>query len=1150
MIMLDLKNNFNKYLTSLPTPLFYLLAIIGGGILLLFPTAASANVVTDTLGLIVGIIANLFIELLGILFTWLVTILVSVAQFNHFIDLEMVQTGWSLARDVANMFFIVVLLIIAFSTILKIQSYHYQRTLVKLIVMAVLINFSKLICGFLIDFFQVIMLTFVNGFKDVAAGNFADSFQIYRMLSLAQGDQGSFGSQDTTAIAAVLAVIMLLVADMVLLIMIAVLLYRIAMLWVLVILSPLAYLAYAISPKYWSMWWQMFFQHLTSGPVIAFFLWLALLTAQKGELEEKLKIESQNAANRGETVEDTYLGININSTALLNYMAMIALLLGGLAIAQKMAQQSGSVVGSFAQKVQKYGTRTAMLGTGAAALGWLVKSGAPGAYQYGARKLAKATGGRSDILFRPIRTFQKVKEGFRGKRELEELEIETEAGKVLEKGGPQALIFGATSKDFAYNLHGFLGLKGMKDIVGHKARTARQIAQEIYEDREEQQERMEKINRPNRDEYYIDNLEKEAQEVTTERETAVSQLEEHRSQVTQKIEQSDALRQEAFKIKNSLEKDIEAGVISEDSKEAQVRKEKISQLEEKAERLKQEAEEIESKPEYRARLKRLAVQAYGYDGAIERGYVKEEERGQIKDKYGNLIKEGQTFFDRENSTKEQLDEARDLKERAEGGDNEAFKKLDEMSIKFIESELENKKRELEYLQAGGLSDVQKESKRAEFDKLGEQLTKAERELKIEQAKPEAEQDKVRIAGLEELIDNIKKEREKLNALLSARTFEDIEEAKTKGVVSEDDLSVNKEENKGLIEKISKEINSLYDIQQNPYISEVEREKLRKEYEEEEKKIYLKEEKLREYSSYIPQAYYSRQAGRLAMNEEMKKIDTSNEDELKALFKNALRTNNISKALAVTMAAARVGHLNEVVQDQKASKDIYLDLPDGTKRLIAKKGQYFSSGVEGLHAFVKDIFIDKLKMSEQNAYSFENDFSDMAQSIGHWTFAQAMGVKNGQFYQRDRDEQQLAVSIEKSKQDFENLMRRTNRLGWMTEKWVDDYDPTSGRTAILNAEAIDAIRSNFKAIEGLIGKQRFNVNLAMNLTTEYNMKILREIAKTLPAKERAEFKEFIESLLDYVNKTKDQAMTTKSVGNVQSDKIKEAQALRERAGISF
>ncbi len=301
------------------------------------------------------------ISLFGKLFVWLVSILVSVASFNNFINLEMVKIGWSLTRDVANMFFIVVLLIIAFSTILKIQSYHYQRTLVKLVIMAVLINFSKLIAGFLIDFFQVIMLTFVNGFKDVAAGNFADAFGIYQVLSFAQGDADLTAGEGSTVVAAtLLAIFMIIVADIVLLILIAVLLYRIAMLWVLVIISPLAYLAYAISPKYWSQWWSMFFQHLISGPVIAFFLWLALLTVQKGNISNSFVVGEE-----GKVLDNQDFGTAVSASTLLSYMVTVALFMGGLAISQKMAQQSGGVVGNFAQKVQKYGMAAASVATGA-----------------------------------------------------------------------------------------------------------------------------------------------------------------------------------------------------------------------------------------------------------------------------------------------------------------------------------------------------------------------------------------------------------------------------------------------------------------------------------------------------------------------------------------------------------------------------------------------------------------------------------------------------------------------------------------------------------------------------------------------------------------------------------------------------------------
>jgi len=245
--------------------------------------------------------------------------------------------------------------------------------------MAVLVNFSKLIAGFLIDFFQVIMLTFVNGFKDVLGGNFAEGFGLYKMLSLAS-DASSFGEKTdlnyyNIAIASVIAVILLIVANMTVLIMAAVLLWRIAMLWVLIIISPLAYLSYAFMPKYWSEWWQMFFQHLVSGPVIAFFLWLSLLTIQQENIADKFNV-SGNDEQKKEKI-DAIFSTNINNELLLQYMVMLALLMGGLTISQKIAAQSGSAVGSFAQKVQKVGTRAAMLGTGVAAAGWALKK-APG----------------------------------------------------------------------------------------------------------------------------------------------------------------------------------------------------------------------------------------------------------------------------------------------------------------------------------------------------------------------------------------------------------------------------------------------------------------------------------------------------------------------------------------------------------------------------------------------------------------------------------------------------------------------------------------------------------------------------------------------------------------------------------------------------
>ena len=61
------------------------------------------------------------------------------------------QKGWKSTRDLANMFFIFILLFIAIATILQLSSYGAKALLAKLIIFALLINFSLFITRVIID---------------------------------------------------------------------------------------------------------------------------------------------------------------------------------------------------------------------------------------------------------------------------------------------------------------------------------------------------------------------------------------------------------------------------------------------------------------------------------------------------------------------------------------------------------------------------------------------------------------------------------------------------------------------------------------------------------------------------------------------------------------------------------------------------------------------------------------------------------------------------------------------------------------------------------------------------------------------------------------------------------------------------------------
>ncbi|MEK7496139.1 MAG: hypothetical protein AAB616_01580, partial [Patescibacteria group bacterium] len=57
------------------------------------------------------------------------------------------HTGWTIALSFANLGFVLAIIIIAFATIFRIQNYAMKQVLWKLIVAALLVNFSLVIAG-------------------------------------------------------------------------------------------------------------------------------------------------------------------------------------------------------------------------------------------------------------------------------------------------------------------------------------------------------------------------------------------------------------------------------------------------------------------------------------------------------------------------------------------------------------------------------------------------------------------------------------------------------------------------------------------------------------------------------------------------------------------------------------------------------------------------------------------------------------------------------------------------------------------------------------------------------------------------------------------------------------------------------------------
>lgn len=353
----------------------------------------------------------LIASLLGRILVFMVDILIAFASYNDFGGTEVVKLGWVMVRDVVNMFFIIILLVSAFATVIGYDegSFHYKRVLPKLLLMAVLINFSRTLILLLVDFSQVLMLTFVNAFAQAGPGNLVSALKIDAVLKFAPvnatadtntlataqaaaGVQPGAVDQMNLLLAIMLGIFMLSISLGVVTIMVGYLIFRIVGLWVALILSPIALFATALPGRlqkgmdnFTGKYWQRLTAMLTGGPVMAFFLWLTFAVTQKGTessqgLSQVLHFTVQNPTMM-------FLTSVGNSQDIASFIVGITLMLMGLDAAVSSASAVSDTLGGFAKKTA---SASKALGSLAATAPFL------GAY-YAGRGTARYVDRRADI---------------------------------------------------------------------------------------------------------------------------------------------------------------------------------------------------------------------------------------------------------------------------------------------------------------------------------------------------------------------------------------------------------------------------------------------------------------------------------------------------------------------------------------------------------------------------------------------------------------------------------------------------------------------------------------------------------------------------------------------------------------------------------
>ena len=308
---------------------------------------------------------------------------------------DVVEIGWKIVRDFSNMFFILFMVIIAFATILRIERYGIKELLPKVIIIALLINFSLVICYLIIDFSDIAAHYFINSAKQGLSGqqsiatvlrdglnltkvmipnNCDDTYQqsmqtcalftnpidiaacaaaASTALNTCKTEQDNLakttnqeGNFINMVISTIFGSIILMIAAFILFVGGILIVVRLFFLWFLVMLVPFVFLCYLMPALRgnWQKWWRSFLSWCFFAPIYCFFIWLAIKLILEKRINQTIGVTG-DAGNQ--TLGTAFFGTTDN---LIAYLFTAALLIGGLIAAKQMGIYGANIALTVGQK--------------------------------------------------------------------------------------------------------------------------------------------------------------------------------------------------------------------------------------------------------------------------------------------------------------------------------------------------------------------------------------------------------------------------------------------------------------------------------------------------------------------------------------------------------------------------------------------------------------------------------------------------------------------------------------------------------------------------------------------------------------------------------------------------------------------------------
>ncbi|HUV81128.1 MAG TPA: hypothetical protein VMW21_01235 [Patescibacteria group bacterium] len=234
---------------------------------------------TLLIALIIGIIvliSGLFCQISGAVLDWIISPgFMSLSYTTN----EIVAMGLDITKDFVNLLLVIFLVFIALSIALKVGDYAGKKVFAKLILIALLVNFAPVFVGLIVDAANIVMNFFLEGIGESVSeiGTGVTSFG-QGVIKILFSFSGNLSERAGLLMQAVTQIVVNLAMGLAFFLFAAIFLIRYVVIWVLTILSPLAFVFWILpaTKKFWDMWWQQLIQWSIVGIPIAFFLYLAM----------------------------------------------------------------------------------------------------------------------------------------------------------------------------------------------------------------------------------------------------------------------------------------------------------------------------------------------------------------------------------------------------------------------------------------------------------------------------------------------------------------------------------------------------------------------------------------------------------------------------------------------------------------------------------------------------------------------------------------------------------------------------------------------------------------------------------------------------------------------------------------------------------